>query len=367
MTRNEIRLGLLMPDSGVLAAGFQAARAGVDARIGAVNAAGGINGRKIVYSWRDDAGTAQGNLIGAHDLVDQQGVFGMLEFTPVASGGAAYLAEQGVPVVGLATEQVWTTNRNMFAVMNAAGTAVDTYGRAVAARGGGAAYLVRAGISAPVSGTADRVAQSLQAAGVRVVGNSPYLAGADSVTELARRIVDSGADAVVTMLAAPAMPALLAAIEAAGGEPDVVLAIGAYDRGLLRPGDPSLAGMLVPVSYRPFEVGGPPTVRYLDAMHRYAPQLADPDQESPLVSYIDADLFLRGLRAAGPCPTRGAFLAAMRGLTGYDADGLLGPTNVALAQAHPGACFGLLRVNAAGTAFDPDETNLCGRELTPGV
>ncbi|MCM3883184.1 ABC transporter substrate-binding protein [Frankia sp. R82] len=363
--KNEIRLGLLLPDSGVLATGYQAVRAGVDARIGAVNAAGGINGRKISYTWRDDAGTAQGNLLGARDLVDGQGVFGLLEFTAAAAGGASFLAERGVPVAGFATEDVWLRNPNMFGVVNSVGGAVDTYGRAVTARGGTRAYVVRAGMSAGMSGTADRIGQGLRAAGVEVVGNSSYLAGADSATRLAEQIVASGADTVVTMLAPAALPALLEAIHQAGGEPDVVLALGGYDRTLLRTGAASVAGVVVPVSYRPLEAGGAPVERYLDAMRRYAPQLTEPRQDSALVSYIDTDLLLRGLRAAGPCPTRASVVTALRSLTAYTADGLLAPTNVGVARAHPTTCVALLRVNPTSTGFDAEDRNLCGRELTP--
>ncbi|MCK9878878.1 ABC transporter substrate-binding protein [Frankia sp. Ag45/Mut15] len=365
LTKNEIRLGLVLPDSGVLAPGYRAVRAGVDARIGAVNAAGGINGRRISYTWRDDVGTAQGNLIAARDLVNGQGVFGLLEFTSAAAGSAPFLASRGIPVVGSATEDVWLRSPNMFGIVNSVGGAVDTYGRAVVARGGTRAYVVRTGMSSGVAGAADRIGQSLRAVGVDVVGDTPYLAGADNVSALAAQIVDSGADTVITMLASAALPALLDAIHQAGGEPDVVLALGGYDHDLLRTGATALAGTLVPISYRPFETGGPATERYLDAMRRYAPQLSDPRQEGSLVSYIDTDLFLRGLRAAGPCPTRASFVTALRSMTSYTADGLLGPTNVGTARAHPTTCVALLRVNATATAFDSEDRGLCGAELTP--
>ncbi|MCK9898321.1 ABC transporter substrate-binding protein [Frankia sp. AgB32] len=361
----EVRLGVLYPDSGPAGAAFPAARAGIDARIAAANAAGGIYGRKIVYDWRDDEGIPARNLTGSRELVEDENVFGLVEFTVAAEGGAAYLADRRIPVVGLADESVWTRYSNMFTPASSVGAAVDTYGGIVARHGGTTAFLLRTGLSAGISGAIDRVGQSLQAAGVRVVADQAYTDGADDPATVARQIIDSGADTIVAMLAPQSLPAVLHAVRAAGGNPPVVLSFAGYDRDLLRTAGPDLAGVLLPVGYRPFEAGGAPIARYLDAMHRYAPQVTNPAQESGIMSYIDTDLFLRGLRAAGPCPTRASFLAGMRTLTHYDADGLIPPINVVTAQRHPTSCLAVLRVNPAGNAFDVDQNNVCGHELGP--
>jgi ABC-type branched-subunit amino acid transport system substrate-binding protein len=363
VTKNEIRLGLVYPDSGVIGTAFPAARAGFDARIGAVNAAGGIHGRKIVYEWRDDAGAPEKNLAGSRQLVEERGVFGLLEFTVAAEGGARFLADRGVPVVGMAAEGIWARYPNMYTSSNTIGAPVDTYGRIVAEHGGTSAFLLRTAMSAGITAAVFRIGQSLRSAGVQVVGSQAYTDGADSPASIARQIVASGADTVVTMLAPTSMPAVLRALREAGGRPTVVLSFSGYDRGLLRASGPDLAGVLLPVTYRPFEAGGTPTARYIDAMRRYAPQVADPAQQFGLMSYIDTDLFLRGLEAAGPCPTRASFVAGMRTLTHYDADGLIPPINVGAAQSHPTTCLAVMRVNAPGTAFQVDQNNVCGREI----
>ncbi|WP_239381801.1 ABC transporter substrate-binding protein, partial [Frankia sp. CIT1] len=70
VTANEIKIGLLYPDTGPLAGGFHAFRAGVDARLGTVNAAGGVNGRTLSYSWRDDASDPATNLASARSLIN---------------------------------------------------------------------------------------------------------------------------------------------------------------------------------------------------------------------------------------------------------------------------------------------------------
>ncbi|WP_041939361.1 MULTISPECIES: ABC transporter substrate-binding protein [Frankia] len=365
VTPDEVRVGLLYPDSGLLAGAFPGLRAGVDARLGEINAAGGINGRKVVYDWRDDAGTAQGNLNGARELVDQRGAFGLLEFTVAATGSAKYLADRGIPTVGLAAEDVWARYGNMFSFSNTLGAPIDTYGRFVHDRGGTSAFLLYSAMSAGVSGATLRVGQSLQALGVQVAGSHAYTPGADSVSDVARQIVDSGADTIVTMLTPTALPPVLRAVRDVGGSPKVVLSMSGYDHSLLRRHGPDLAGVYVPVFYRPFEAGGVPVAHYLDVMARYSPQTDDPEQEFGLIGYIDTDLLLRGLQASGPCPTRQSFVAGMRTLTRYDAGGLIQPTNIGATRGRPPTCFALMQVNPSGSAFSVAQDNLCGKALGP--
>ncbi|WP_242423767.1 ABC transporter substrate-binding protein, partial [Frankia sp. EI5c] len=114
VTAREVRAGLLYPDSGLGADIFTPLRAGVDARFGAENAAGGVHGRRLAYEWRNDEARADVNLAISEKLVQSGQVFGIIEASVVTSGGAAYLAEAGVPVVGLAVEKTWTSYRNMF-------------------------------------------------------------------------------------------------------------------------------------------------------------------------------------------------------------------------------------------------------------
>nr|MDT0667066.1 ABC transporter substrate-binding protein [Micromonospora sp. DSM 115978] len=111
----KISLGYVHPDQGALGSVVRAARSGVDARIGEANDNGGVHGRTIDYTWRDDRGDPDGNRRAVTELVEIDEVFGVLEATTAASGGAAYLAENHVPVAGIAAEEEWSLHRNMFA------------------------------------------------------------------------------------------------------------------------------------------------------------------------------------------------------------------------------------------------------------
>src|SRR5437763_7393458 len=62
---------------------------GLQAYVGALNARGGVNGRKIDFHTCDDRDTGDGNLACAQQLVDQQKVFAMLANNSESSARSA--------------------------------------------------------------------------------------------------------------------------------------------------------------------------------------------------------------------------------------------------------------------------------------
>ncbi|MCM3922585.1 ABC transporter substrate-binding protein [Frankia sp. AiPs1] len=363
VTSSEVRLGLLYPDSGPTAASMAATRAGVDARIGQANAAGGIHGRKIVYDWRDDQGDPSANGVAARDLIERQKDFGILEYSLAANGSAQYLAEHGVPVGGLATGDVWAKYRTMFSFSSTTGAATDTYGTFLRSQGGTKAILLRTALSAGVGNTSAKMTQSSQAAGIPVVGEIAYTAGADSPAAVARRIAESGADTLLTVINAPDLPAVLTAVRAAGVNLRAILSVSGYDTQLLHDSAGALAGVTIPVFYRPFEAGGPAIANYRTAMARYAPQVPNPQQELAMIAYIDTDLYLRGLTEAGACPTREGFVNSLNAVHDYDAGGLIQPMDLARDRGKQTTCWSFVQANHTGDAFNVVRENLCGHEL----
>ncbi|KQC36473.1 ABC transporter substrate-binding protein [Frankia sp. ACN1ag] len=365
VTPNEVRIGLLYPDSGVLAPTFSSSRAGIDARIGLANERGGVHGRKIVYDWQDDRGTADANSQGARTLVERQNVFGVIESSFSASGSAQYLADRGVPVTGIATENIWSHYRNMFSFSYTDGNAVDTFGTFVHNRGGKRVLLVQAALSASVSELTSKYDQSIRAAGLDLAGILSYSSQADNPAETARRIAESGADTVIFLIQPPDYLQVLSALRGAGRLPGLVMAVTGYDRQLLETAGAQMAGLVIPVFYRPFELGGAAVETYEKAVTRFAPQIPQAQHDFALMSYVDTDMFIRGLEAAGPCPTRRAFIDGLRSVTDYDADGLIAPIDIAHGLGRTTNCYSFVQVNPTGTAFDVVDRDRCGREITP--
>lgn len=371
---DQISLGLVFPDTGPLAVTLAPVRSGVEARVQEANAAGGVHGRKIMYEWRDDAASPDGNDHAVRELVENEHVFGLVEATVAATGSAAYLNELGVPVTGFAGEKVWTQYRNMFTHFYLATDApsVDTFGTYVRAQGGHKAVMIKPDVASSRVDINATVRTSLAAVGIEIVPTPfTFNPNTSDFTRLGQQIRDSGADVVVGSMPAENYAKVLDGLRAAGADIKVALSASGYDQSLLP--SPSLAGLSIYLTYLPFEADTPAHRRYLTAMARYAPELAPPTQEWALAAYIATDMFLHGLELAGTCPTRAGFVAALSTSTDFDAGGLL-PAAINMPEqfGQPNRCYAFARVNQSGTGYEvvpnntPDASNpgvWCGSSL----
>ena len=94
-----MKIGYITSLSGNAASTFGDAEYGAKAYFDAINAQGGINGRKIDLVVQDDQSTPTGDLTATQQLVSE-GVFAILNFSPYAFGGYKVAQEAGVPVIG---------------------------------------------------------------------------------------------------------------------------------------------------------------------------------------------------------------------------------------------------------------------------
>src|SRR5262249_51526054 len=134
-----------------------------------INAAGGVYGRKITYSWADDGSNLSTNLAGARKLVEVDNDFAIVELTTVAKGSASYLHSRRVPVTGVALEPVWSQDDNMFTFINFLGPgSVSTWGDYTASQGGRNALILWTTFNGGTHSQVTKMAASLRAAGVHV-------------------------------------------------------------------------------------------------------------------------------------------------------------------------------------------------------
>lgn len=368
VTGQEIAAGLVYPDSGLGADIFTPLRAGVDARFGAANAAGGVHGRQITYETRNDQAQAPVNRAVSQKLVEEGDVFGILQASVASSGSADYLAERGVPVVGLAVEKVWTRYRNMFTFgysFTGEGS-VDTFGQFVREQGGTRALIFYNVLDATVSPQiAQQLATSLAAAGVTSssIGgdNDP---APDQIEALEQRMRAEGADTIVGAIGAEGLAEIVTALRRNGLPVKVVLSGSqAPSRELLAQYGSSIAGLTTFTSYRPLELNSPAIDAYRTNMARFAPELQDANQTLALVGYIVADIFVRGLQEAGACPTRQSFIDGLRAVKSYDAGGLLNAIDFDADFGKLEECYSFTQVNAAGDRIEVVNPSFCGRRL----
>jgi ABC-type branched-subunit amino acid transport system substrate-binding protein len=366
VSSDQIRLGMVYPNSGNAQSLFGPFRAGVDARFGVANAAGGVRDRKLSYVWQDDESTIQTNLTAATSLVNT-GIFAMLESTSVATGSAAYLHSQGVPVVGSSLEDPWTVYDNMFSYSNllAASGSVSTYGDFIASHGAHRAVVVVSRFVPTSIAFAAELTASLKSVGIPVVATvdatSPI-----NYANLGKQIKESGADALVGAVAGPAFGQSVLAAIGAQADLKVTLSPTGYDPRLLNTFKAVLAGAYFVVDFQPFEANLPAHREFLAAMSQYAPETQPADQQAALAGWISADVMLRGLQAAGDCPTRAGLISALRAVHGYTADGLLTqPIDFHADFGKLTRCLSFVQVSADGRHFTPVQPlPQCGRLIS---
>ncbi|WP_307874635.1 ABC transporter substrate-binding protein [Frankia nepalensis] len=375
---DEVRLGFVYPDVGAGNESLAPAMSGFVARIEQANAEGGIHGRKIVYTWRDDASEIDQNREVVRQLVEEQDVFGLVETSIAASGGLDYLVERDIPVTGMPAEPFWTDPkyRNMFAYayVYSDGPSVSTFGDYAKAMGGTRAAVIHSDVTTAADGIGGKISASFEAAGIPIApGNFIYNPVITSPAQLGQQLRAARVDVVTAVFSGKDLAEVVRGIREAGAPVKVILAPSGYDKAMVNEYGRTLSGLTAAVNYVPFEIGNPAHQKYLEAMNVYAPELQPPDQELALVSYILTDLFLYGLDKAGPCPTRAGFIDTLRA-SQYDAGGLLpGPVDMTKDVGQIATCYTFMQVNDDGTGYqvaqnpagtdDASRNRWCGHRL----
>jgi ABC-type branched-subunit amino acid transport system substrate-binding protein len=117
VTSDSITVGSIANLSGPLSSDFAPLVNGVEAYFSMVNAAGGVDGRRLVLADKsDDQGSSTTDLTVAQKLVEQDHVFAIVGVGTPFFGAASYLAGQKTPVFGYVVSNDWSDGPNLFGV-----------------------------------------------------------------------------------------------------------------------------------------------------------------------------------------------------------------------------------------------------------
>lgn len=326
ITEDTIKIGYITSQTGVAASSFEGGDQGARARAELQNDQGGINGRQIEVIAVDDGQI--GNETAARNLVENEDVFAVIDFSAFTIQGAPYLQEQGVPVVGAAFDgPEWGQEpySNMFTYMPPIYTPFDgTYyiydTNARFLKQQGVTKLAGLGFDISQSST-QNIKGTFAAAAERNIEecyqNLSVQFGQTSFTTEALAIQQDGCDGVVGAMTDSSNVGLAASLAQAGLQPVQFYYTG-YNQAILD--DPNAAAALEGAFFPAAPNFTNPTkgVRgMLAALEKYAPDVEGIPNLGVYGSYLAMDVMIEGLRVAGENPTRESFITELRKVTGY--------------------------------------------------
>ncbi len=362
---SQVKVGIVFPKTGPAAATFAEFDKAAQLRFEQENALGGVNGRSIVTTVYDDMSDGSRQSTVATKAIDQDKMYGLLHASQ-ADTMFTMLHQQNVPVTGLAIQPAYSTDANVFGVFGAYNSGFASTSTPLRMKQAGSTSVAIVGHNSPgATASAKGMTVAVPQVGMKVgttILDMPF--GAFDATSMALKIKNSGADSVDSISLVDSAISLLQALNQQGVPmkakmmslivpPDVVAKTGNV-----------LEGALAPTSgTKPLTLDDPAVTAYVDAMKSAG---LNTETSFASVGYVAADLFIRGLKEAGPCAYRSDFVTNLRAVTDYDGAGLtIEPVSFApglTPNGDPAKCQWFLEVK--GGQFVPDAAATCG-ELIP--
>ncbi|MDO9485195.1 MAG: ABC transporter substrate-binding protein [Actinomycetota bacterium] len=313
VTPTTVNWAMFVPKTGPSAPTFVGTEAAVRLRVAQENAKGGVNGRKIVLTAYDDQASASTQSVAATKAIEQDNNFGIV-LSSSTEAMMPYLKAKNIPVIGF-NAVASSTDRNVIGALGVIGSPYYTtadYERAKAV--GASKYAVLTHVSAS-SGVVGNIFAKIAPVGgmgmVLRIADIPV--GTHDATSTALRVRASGADAVWTGMTVDGGISIAQALKAQGVRDQIkALVISAIvDPVVVDKSNGALEGVIgTTVGNIPLTLTGVPAVRtYVNGMKAAG---LNPYATIAPIGYIEADLMIQGLKAAGKCPTRDGFIDAIR-------------------------------------------------------
>lgn len=332
VSTTSITIGFITSETGNASSTFSDSAKGAQAYFDALNAAGGINGRKVNLITADDTSSPQGDLTATQDLISK-GAFGIINFSPYAFGGYKPLQQQGIPEVGGAFDgPEWgiPPNTNMFAY----GGGYDPHYPSNTEQGlffkslgvtnvAGLAY----GISPSSIASVKDLKEALAAEGIKMsYENLSVPFGAVDFTSYGLAMKQAGVDGAACSCVQSSNIAMAVAAKQAGINLKAALMFSGADSSLFDNSTATAAaqGTYWPTTIVPIDQHTAATNTFVSNLQKYDPSYKGGYPSYGLTgSYLSAALMAEGLKVAGQNPTRQSFIANLTKVTSWDADGLL--------------------------------------------
>lgn len=331
VTDDVIRVGGVASVTNPLGGKWDGQFQGVEAYFEMVNEDGGVHGRRLELAVQHDDQVAN-NDAAVQELLTQDDVFAVLPVASLLFTGADDLVRANVPTFGWTINPEWEGTseepKDNFFGMNGSflcfGCPSPVTPFLADQLGVGSIGLLAYNVpqSADCATGVERSFDEYAAPGsaaVRFVDKSLSYGTTDLSVQVAQ-MKDAGVDLVLTCMDFQGVVTLAQEMNRQSLDA-VQYMVNAYDPELLTEFGDLFQGSVVMTYFTPFEVEDPPEglQTYLEWMDR----TGTVKNENTLTGWVNAALFVDGLREAGPDFSRQKLIDAINAMTEWDADGLL--------------------------------------------
>ncbi|HEY3941023.1 MAG TPA: ABC transporter substrate-binding protein [Acidimicrobiales bacterium] len=370
VTATTVKVGIISDLTGAAASTFEDAAPAMEARFKQVNAAGGVNGRKIVWSVADTTSTPAGAETAAKSLVQSKGVFLVSAESALTFGGSTYLQQAGVPVIGSSVDgPEWyeQPNTNMFNI-----TGNDSPSEPGYTDGGFWKKIGATKVSFIASNTPSSTRgvnpfeADMKLDGLSVCDNTIVPLGGVNFTTYALSFKTAGCNGVECSCVLSSSLAMATALKQDGLTNVKISACCASQDVYASPEDLAAANGVYFSTYVPPNAAGNTLLaglkKYDSAYKGGVPDLGAAD------GWEVANLTVEALQVAGKNPTRSSLITNLRNVTSWTDNGLAAsPVDFkTFGQAPATTCtFDVQFVNKKFVPFPKSGKPFCGR-LIPG-
>lgn len=306
VTAGEIVVGQDIDLTGTIAVRMKPLVAAADAYIERVNAAGGVNGRRIKVIRTDSANKPERTKANVKKLVEGDGVFAMWGISGTGNVAAAlpYLEERGVPLVGSTSgADSFYAKRHPLLVNLKAGYGDEIRRMATHLKDG---YLTKVGVIYLDNGFGREAFKSAEAAvkerGLEMVAVSKFKEDGSDIPQAVAAVAKAKPAAVMLLTLSGPAPKLVDEYVKAGSTAQfLALSIVASDALYKAIGDKSRGIIVTQIVPFPWDRSVPLVKEYQDLMKAKGITEFSP---SGMEGYILAKALVEGLRGAGKDLTR---------------------------------------------------------------
>ncbi|MGH9013906.1 MAG: ABC transporter substrate-binding protein [Acidimicrobiia bacterium] len=351
VTDDEIRVGGVVGKTNPVGRPYTDGFVGVKAYFDKINEEeGGVFGRELkLVAERDDQSQASRNIQQVRALVEEDKVFAVLPVVSQIFAGAGYLADQGIPTFGWNINAEWSSGRNLFGEKGSF-LCFDCpffHPAYVAQQVGATNVAVFAyGNAAQSLDCAEGMRNGFETYGPPVAYEDTSLTfGFTDLSADIAGIRENDVDFIATCMDVNGNANIAQAVRDAGLEVKGVYSPEGYAQQVLDDLGEKLEGFFFGAAFVPFETPDPP-----EGMQEYLAAMEERDKtpsEQGLAGWINATLFVEGLKAAGEDFTQKKVVDAINEMTDFTANGIVGPQNwskLHSADTESDGCTALIQV-----------------------